>query len=818
MKKIMAIGLASVCGLGASADLLRVDSFDHYGPFPLQTPVMVDSLDVNGKAFTDESLSSAPSSLLLPGVPAKTGPTVNAPSHATPAVHILSFNFENASYATPELSVSGIGNYAVYLDGKKTDSNKLKLRPATHNIAIRYISTPGSCGDSLKVELRNDGNAGLALRTDGKRRFTLDDVLHGSRITSASISPDGKYMIAAYVTTRRGGASSQIYKVVGLTDGTSVAQTSNPIRWLPTGSRYCFTRDNVDGRELVAIDASTDVENVVAQGLPDNAWPTVTPDEKSVILVSSQEGRKEDSGVYQVLEPEDRQPGWRNRSSISVLDIASGVVRPLTFGNCNVYLNDISDDSGKILFSTTKSRLDRRPTTVMSLYSLDIKTMNVDTIVVSDGFIGQAKFSPDAGKVIVAGSPEALGGIGKNLPEGRIPSMVDNQLFLIDIASGDIRPLTRDFNPSVSGFSWSRADGMVYFNAEDRDKVNLFRLDPASGKTTRINVPEENVGGFSVADNGRTMIWYGESASSPLSLYSLDTKTLKSRLIDRPKAERLENVQLGKCEAWDFVNSRGDSICGRFYLPPDFDPSKKYPLIVNYYGGCSPTSRNFESRYPHNAYAAQGYVVYVIQPSGATGFGQEFSSRHVNTAGEGVAQDIIEGTKEFCRQHPYVDDKKIGCIGASYGGFMTQYLQTVTDIFAAAISHAGISDHTSYWGEGYWGYSYSEVSMAESYPWSNPDLFVKQSPLYNADKIHTPLLFLHGDKDNNVPVGESIQMFTALKLLNRPTAFVAVADQDHHILDYDKRIKWQDTIFAWFARYLKDDPTWWEDMYPSTTL
>lgn len=125
---------------------------------------------------------------------------------------------------------------------------------------------------------------------------------------------------------------------------------------------------------------------------------------------------------------------------------------------------------------------------------------------------------------------------------------------------------------------------------------------------------------------------------------------------------------------------------------------------------------------------------------------------------------------------------------------MTQYLQTQTDIFAAAISHAGISDHTSYWGEGYWGYSYSEVSMANSYPWSNPDLFVKQSPLFNADKIHTPLLFLHGDADVNVPVGESIQMFTALKLLGRETAFVAVTGQDHHIVDYGKRIQWQNTI------------------------
>lgn len=103
-------------------------------------------------------------------------------------------------------------------------------------------------------------------------------------------------------------------------------------------------------------------------------------------------------------------------------------------------------------------------------------------------------------------------------------------------------------------------------------------------------------------------------------------------------------------------------------------------MIVNYYGGCSPTSRNFESRYPHHAYAALGYVVYVIEPSGATGFGQEFSARHVNTFGDGVADDIIEGTRKFAAEHPFVNDSKIGCIGASYGGFMTQYLQTKTDI------------------------------------------------------------------------------------------------------------------------------------------
>ena len=151
-------------------------------------------------------------------------------------------------------------------------------------------------------------------------------------------------------------------------------------------------------------------------------------------------------------------------------------------------------------------------------------------------------------------------------------------------------------------------------------------------------------------------------------------------LVEDLSKDILKDIRLGSCEAWNFVNSRGDTIYGRYYLPPHFDATRKYPMIVNYYGGCSPTSRNFESRYPHHAYAALGYVVYVIEPSGATGFGQEFSARHVNTFGDGVADDIIEGTRKFVDEHAFVDDRKIGCIGASYGGFMTQYLQTKTDI------------------------------------------------------------------------------------------------------------------------------------------
>lgn len=820
MKRSIIIAAILAMSGGAHAERLEIRKFEHYGPYPLFAPLMIDSVDVKGKPHASPSEAVIPPVLNVVGKNSSSWDGARLPVDPYPAVNILSFDFENTSYASPVVEIKGIPEYTVYLDGKKLEEDRLSLRPQTHSLAIRYVSRPADAekADSLSVALVADGHAGFSLRNDGKRRYTLDDVLHGGHITGVEISPDGKYLITSYSTTERGGGKTYHYNVRDIRTGRTVGRSESPISWMPGGSSYCFTRRGVDGVDIVAVDAATGNETVAVRSVPEAAGVEFTPDGRYLIMSVVREGRKEDPAVYEVLEPEDRQPGWRYRTGIAIYDLASGVASPVTFGNRNVTLHDIAPDSRHLLLSVAESRLSKRPTTLFSLYSLNLDTMQADTLVSKDGFIGSAIYSPDGRKVLLSGSPEALGGIGRNLPPDRIPSMIDQQLYIIDIATGDARPMTRDFNPSVGTFRWSRADGLIYFTAEDRDEVGLFRLDPVSGKIARISLPEEIVTGFSVPDAGGVMAWYGESASSPSSLYLLDTAKQRSTRLETPKEEMLADVELGKCEAWDFVNSRGDTICGRFYLPPDFDPAVKYPMIVNYYGGCSPIERTFESRYPHHAYAAQGYVVYVIEPSGATGFGQEFSSRHVNTAGKGVAEDIIEGTKEFCRQHPWVDEKKIGCIGASYGGFMTQYLQTVTDIFAAAISHAGISDHTSYWGEGYWGYSYSEASMAGSYPWSDPDLYVRQSPLFNADKIHTPLLFLHGDKDNNVPVGESIQMFTALKLLDRPTAFVAVADQDHHILDYDKRRRWQDTIFAWFARYLKDDPSWWESMYPPTPL
>ena len=592
-----------------------------------------------------------------------------------------------------------------------------------------------------------------------------------------------------------------------------VASFDERIAWMPRTNRYYFTEKNSEGKlQLITVNPLNMQREVLVEELPEGYFQ-FTPDEKSLVFTVTTEGRKKNAQVFDIKSPDDRQPGWRERSSLAKYDLATGVMQPLTFGYHNVYLNDISADSRYILMSKSEERLTKRPTTLTSIYRLDLNTLQAETLVDKDGFVSGAYFSPDGKSVLLTGSPEAFDGIGKNVDEGQTPSMIDTQLYLMSLADKKVRPLTKDFNPNVQSVEWSKGDGNIYFSAEDKDCVHLFQLNPKSGKFTLIQSPEEYVKSFSVATSSGEMAFSGQSASNADRLYKMNIKTLKGQLMEDFGREALKNVELGDCKAWNYINSRGDTLCCRYYLPPHFDANKKYPMVVNYYGGCSPTSRMFQSRYPHHVYAAMGYVVLVINPSGATGFGQKFSARHVDTAGEGVAEDIIASTKAFCDEHHYVNRKKIGCIGASYGGFMTQYLQTQTDLFAAAISHAGISDHTSYWGEGYWGYSYSEVSMANEYPWTNKHLFVDQSPLYNADKIHTPLLFLHGTADHNVPVGESIQLYTALKLLNRPTAMVLVNGEDHHITDYQKRIKWQDTIFAWFAKWLQDDGSWWKEMY-----
>lgn len=824
MKKTTLFVSALCCCYSLLGKEVIVKQYNYAGPYPVNTPFLADSLDVNSKKFAEKDLlkTAIPFSNLKDKQQIlHSDGTLTLPSSTTnQSLSLLSFYLNSDRYTkgTLKIEFEGPELCEVYVDNQLqalSDSKvRLTLEPRRYEVVVKYLSNKAG---TLKASFDAEGQAEVTAGTSAEKRYTLNDVFDGTRINSISLSPNGKYLLTSYRTTFPDGKSAYYQQVTDRATGQIlIGRNTNNCQWQPRSNRLYYTRKGMQNTELVVLDPVNNSETVLARNLPGN-WFVFSPTEDFLLFSMPEEGPKQGTDLQEILVPNDRQPGWRTRSFIHKYDLKTGLFQRLTYGHKSTSIQDISADGRYLLFTSSEPDLTKRPFATNILYRMDLQTMQVDTLF-KDAFFGNASFSPDGTQLAIMGSGEAFNGVGLNIAQGQISNMSDMQVFIYNLDDKKVTALTKDFNPSVQSLTWNKGDNQIYVKAEDKDCVRLYVMNPKNGSIKPLASKEEVISDFSLSEIAPELVYFGQSASNSHRLYSINLKKNSSVCLEDLSLDILKDVTLGEVHDWNFQAAAGDTIYGRFYLPPHFDPNKKYPLIVNYYGGTSPTERNLESRYPSHVYAALGYIVYIIQPSGATGFGQEFSARHVNAWGQRTGDEIIEGTKKFCESHPYVDSKKIGCIGASYGGFMSQYLQTKTDLFATAISHAGISDITSYWGEGYWGYSYSALASANSYPWNARDMYTLQSPLFNADKINTPILFLHGTADTNVPVGESIQMFTALKLLGKPTAFVQVVGENHQIMDYAKREKWNKTIYAWFAKWLKEQPEWWNDLYPEKNL
>lgn len=830
------LGAGAVAVGGAT---MKITNYRHAPETKFPLPAQADSLSVSTNKFDPSQLLAAKA--FIRDYEDKDWTTVRTDTSGV--VRLLSPG-DNASlntytariipsrYTKGKLRLTSTAMGEVKVNGnsviKKTTADsvatpqdgELEMRPETEYILqLNLLALPDDkSAPEFKIEFEpEEGFADVEILTGDKmkRRFEIEDISLGKRVVSTSLSPDGKYMILQYKEMFDADNTRFWAELMETESGKIVdASLNSSAQWMPADNRYFYSVKMDGDYDVYSVDVPRMTTTLIASRVPVNDF-VMAPDGSYMLYYTPVEGKKEEGVMRRVKDPDDRMPGNRDRSYLTKYDIKSGIATPLTYGGTSTYLLDVSRDSRKAIYAATRETPSSYPFYSTDVIQLDIKTLKTDTLIRGERSFKNAIFSPDAKKLFVLGGPSSFDSIGMNCGPHKIPNDFDDQGFIFNIADGSVKAMTRDFNPAIKGEPvWNVADGKIYFRAEDKFKVPLFCLDPSNGKITEMNTGLDNVTNFSLPANSASWLTAtGMSYTYAGKTTLLNLKNDKLSIVANPLDARLSNVEFGKTETWTFTASDGTEIDGMMCLPPGFDPAKKYPLIVYYYGGTSPSDASMHHPYTPQLFASRDYVVYVINPSGTTGYGQEFSSRHVNAWGIRTADDIIEGVKEFCKTHPYVDDKKIGCLGASYGGFMTQLLQTKTDIFAAAVSHAGISNVTSYWGEGYWGYSYNAVAAAESYPWSNPELFTQQGSLFNADKIHTPLLLLHGTRDTNVPIGESIQLFNALKILGRTVEFITVEDQDHVITDYNKRKLWQNTIMAWFAKWLQDDPRWWNSMY-----
>jgi dipeptidyl aminopeptidase/acylaminoacyl peptidase len=308
-----------------------------------------------------------------------------------------------------------------------------------------------------------------------------------------------------------------------------------------------------------------------------------------------------------------------------------------------------------------------------------------------------------------------------------------------------------------------------------------------------------------VSRDGKTLIFTRQSLARPVEIFRAGADGRGITQITRTNDAMFANLSLPMPEEVEWAGAGGTRIHGFLVKPHNFDASKKYPLIVLIHGGPQGAWNNSWSyRWNPQIFTSAGYVVFMPNPRGSTGYGQQFVDEISGDWGGKVFTDIKNGVAQVASQ-PYIDRARIGAAGGSYGGYMVNWIEGHNDDpalhFKALVSHAGVYNLTSMAGatEELW-FTNAEF---QGTPWSNPQMYERWSPHMFVKNFKTPMLVIHGELDYRVPYTEGLQLFTALQLQGVESKLLFYPDEGHWILKPQNSELWYKTVLSWFDKHLK---------------
>ena len=424
------------------------------------------------------------------------------------------------------------------------------------------------------------------------------------------------------------------------------------------------------------------------------------------------------------------------------------------------------------------------------LYLYDItsgKTTNLTEGMM--GFDNDPVFSPDGSKL--AWSSMARDGYESD----------KNRLFIMDMASAKKEDYSVNFDESMGHVRW-KGEELIYFTAVKNAEYQIFELNLANKNVRPVTKGMHNYYGVEVA--GDMLIGNKCSMSAPIDLYRVDPVTGDEYNITEANKARLLNTKMGKVEKRMIKTSDGKEMLTWVIYPPDFDPKKKYPTLLYCQGGPqSAVSQFFSFRWNFQLMAANDYIIVAPNRRGLPGFGQKWNEDISGDWGGQPMRDYLAAIDEV-KKEPFVDESRLGAVGASYGGYSVYYLAGIHEKrFKTFISHCGLFNLESWYGT-------TEEMFFANYDiggpyWAKtpPKSYAKFSPHKFVQNWDTPILVIHNEKDFRVPLGEGMQAFQAAQLQDVPSRFLYFPDEGHWVLGPQNGIVWHRVFFEWLDKWLK---------------
>ena len=656
--------------------------------------------------------------------------------------------------------------------------------------------------------------------------FGIHDMLAMDRIADPRVSPDGSRVAFAVSVTDLAANRRRSSLWLAPTDGgparrlTTAGSDSQP-RWSPDGKALYFVSGrsgsaqvwklSFSGGEAEQVtDLPLDVDAlevspkgdtlVVAMAVFPNASPADTKARLEAREKSKATGLVYDSLFFRHWDT------WANgtRNHLFVYDLAKRQARDLMpamdadcptapFGGSEDYA--LSPDGGTLVFSAKNVGREEAWSTNFDLYAVKVDGSAAPVkLTTNPAWDAAPRFSPDGRTLAYAAMSRP----------GYEADRFD--LVLRDWGTGKERRITvrTDDTPrgdrSAGELTWLPDGKEILCTADHLGQKALFAVDVATGRTRTV-VGDGAAGSPQPLAGGR-ILYALNSLLGPNELYTVGRDGKGAARVTRFNDARLAQASLGATEQFTFTGAKGDKVYGYLVRPSNFDPAKKYPVAFLIHGGPQGSFGNdFHYRWNPQAYAGAGYAAVMIDFHGSTGYGQAFTDAINGDWGGAPYEDLMKGLDHALKVYPFLDKERVGALGASYGGYMINWIAGQTDRFKCLVSHDGnLDEKMAYFDtEELWFPEWEHGGT----PWGNPKGYAKHNPVDHVQNWKTPMLIIHGGKDYRVVDTQGMSSFTVLQRRGIPSRFLYFPDENHWVLKPANSILWHETVLGWLDRWLK---------------